>query len=297
MANPNVLSEFPYQSKYCDVLSSKMHYVEKGQGKPILFLHGFPASSYSWRNIIPYLAPLGRCIAVDLIGMGKSDKPDIPYTIADHIHYIEQFIETMQLKQVTLVMHGWGSIIGCDYAMRHEKNCRGLVFYESYIQPLDNEGLSLPYQEQLVALQAKHDAFANDPIRYVDKILAQSTLHSLSEEVKQAYRAPFLEKNAGKACHELIAELPRGHDITVVDQLIAVYSKKLMKSNLPKLLLYSIPGFITTIGAIMWAKEHLSHLEVVGVGEDLHFGQESNPRLMGEAISVWLQGVEQGTSA
>jgi haloalkane dehalogenase len=68
-----------------------------------------------------------------------------------------------------------------------------------------------------------------------------------------------------------------------------------MKSTLPKLLLYSVPGFITTIATVVWAKEHLTHLEIVDIGEALHCAQETNPNVMGETISMWLQGVEQST--
>ena len=116
-----ISSEFPYQSKYINVLGSKIHYVEEGAGQPILFLHGMPATNYTWRNVIPYLAKYGRCIAPDLIGMWLSDKPNIAYRIFDHIQYIEEFINALALKNITLVMHGFGSIIGFDYAMRHEK--------------------------------------------------------------------------------------------------------------------------------------------------------------------------------
>ena len=76
-------------SKFINVKGSNIHYLEKGRGKPLVFLHGMPTSSYVWRNIIPSLAHKARCIAPDLIGMGQSDKPDIDYRIFDHIDYID----------------------------------------------------------------------------------------------------------------------------------------------------------------------------------------------------------------
>ena len=79
-----ISSKFPFESKFANVSGRKIHYVEQGKGHPILFLHGNPTSSYLWRNIIPYAARQGRAIALDLIGMGKSDKPDIPYRFVDH---------------------------------------------------------------------------------------------------------------------------------------------------------------------------------------------------------------------
>ena len=84
-----------------------------------MFLHGNPTSSYLWRNIIPYVTPFGRCIALDLIGMGKSDKPDIDYRFFDHVKYVEGFIEAMGLQGITLVLHDWGSALGFHYASRN----------------------------------------------------------------------------------------------------------------------------------------------------------------------------------
>ena len=88
-----ISAEFPYESRFVEVLGSKMHYVEQGEGNPILFLHGNPTSSYLWRNIIPFAAEHGRAIAVDLIGMGRSDKPDLEYRFVDHARYVDGFIE------------------------------------------------------------------------------------------------------------------------------------------------------------------------------------------------------------
>ena len=82
-----------------------MHYIDEGAGDPILFLHGNPTSSYLWRNIIPYLTPHARCIAPDLIGMGKSDKPNIKYRFFDHAKYVEAFIEKLGITNITLVVH------------------------------------------------------------------------------------------------------------------------------------------------------------------------------------------------
>jgi haloalkane dehalogenase len=281
-------------SHYVEVLGSKMHYIEDGSGDPVLFLHGIPASSYLWRNVIPYISPLSRCIAVDLIGMGKSDKPNLLYSIDDHIKYIEKFIEALDLKNVTLVMHGWGSIIGFNYAIQHEKNCKGIVFYESYLRPFNKDDVSLPYQEQITFLDQQKNIMdlVTNTTYFIDKILPQSMMRPLTEEEMMHYRSPFLQEGAGKPLTQYMRELPRSSGQNPVDTLIAAYSKKLMTSELPKLMLYSIPGFITTIATAIWAKDNLPNIELMEVGEELHYAQESNPRLMAETISVWLQSIE-----
>ncbi|MFQ5574838.1 MAG: alpha/beta fold hydrolase, partial [Terriglobia bacterium] len=118
MVEKVVSAEFPFESKYVEILGSKMHYIDEGAGDPILFLHGNPTSSYLWRNIIPYLVPHGRCVAPDLIGMGKSDKPPIDYRFFTHSKYVEGFIDALGLENITLVIHDWGSGLGFHYAMR-----------------------------------------------------------------------------------------------------------------------------------------------------------------------------------
>jgi haloalkane dehalogenase len=295
MLSETISSDFPYESHYQDVDGSKIHYIEKGSGDPILLLHGMPTSSYIWRNIIPHLATLGRCIAPDLIGMGQSDKPDIQYSIFDHIRYIEKFIESLNLTNITLIMHGWGSIIGMDYAMRHEKNCKGLVFYEAYLRALDGEYLSLPYQEQLYELQENNIDIAANGALFVDQILPQLVLRSLTQKEISHYRRPFETAGSGRPLQQYVQEiLPNNNE--KLNALINAYSEKLQKSALPKLMLYSVPGFITTIATVMWAKEHLTHIEIVEIGEAMHYAQETNPDVMGETISIWLQGVEQSAA-
>ena len=118
------------------VRDSELAYVDTGAGNPIVFLHGNPTSSYLWRNIMPHVHGHGRCIAMDLIGMGKSDKPDLEYNFFDHSKYVEGFIEAMGLKKLTLVIHDWGSALGFHYAMRNESNIKGLSFMEAIMMPI-----------------------------------------------------------------------------------------------------------------------------------------------------------------
>lgn len=278
-------------SKFVEVLGSKMHYLEAGEGNPILLLHSIPHSSHAWRNIIPYLTSLGRCIAPDLIGFGRSDKPDIQYTVADHIKYIEKFIEAMHLNRLTIIMHGWGSLLGFSYAMSHEKQCRGLVFYEPFLRPEDIEEISLPFQEQVNELQEEDYDLVTPGTEFIDRIIPQQLMRALSTEELQSYREPFAAKGSAKPIIQYIKELT-GSGKNEIDNVIKSYSKKLISSKLPKLMLYTVPGFITTMGTVMWAKKNLPNLEVVDIGEELHLAQETYPELMGETISVWLQGLE-----
>ena len=139
-----ISTEFPFRSNFVEVHGSKIHYIDEGKGEPILFLHGNPTSSYLWRNIIPHLTGNARCIAPDLIGMGKSDKPDIEYRFFDHVKYIEGFIDKMKIKDVTLVIHDWGSGLGFHYAMRNEDKIRGIAFMEAILAPTERWDMFQP---------------------------------------------------------------------------------------------------------------------------------------------------------
>ena len=138
-SSPDALpADFPFESKFVEVHGAKMHYIDVGEGEPILFLHGNPTSSYLWRNIMPHLSGQGRCIAVDLIGMGKSEHPDIPYRYDDHYRYVSGFIDALGTgSNLTLVIHDWGSGLGFRWAHDHESSVRGIAFMEAMIGPLE----------------------------------------------------------------------------------------------------------------------------------------------------------------
>jgi len=283
------------KSQSIDIAGTTLHYLEQGEGDPILFLHSIPMSSYIWRNIIPYVSWLGRCIALDFVGFGKSDHPNIQYRIDDHIHYLQAFIDKLNLKHITLVMHGFGSIIGFHYAQHHKANCKGLVFYESFLRSIKPEVLSLPLQEQIITLEdvTSLPDFSHNGLTYIDKMLPQFIMNELSHQLMDYYRSPFLEDRSYTQISSYLQLFRDGAMRQQANQMIESYSQWLTKTNLPKLLLYSIPGFITTVATVMWAKDNLPELEIIDFGEELHLGQETYPEMIGESISVWLQGIEQ----
>ncbi len=132
-----ISAAFPFESKFVAVHDSKMHYIDVGEGDPILFLHGNPTSSYLWRNIIPHLSGQGRCIAPNLIGMGKSDHPDIPYRYDDHYRYVSGFIDALDIgSNLTLVIHDWGSGLGFRWAHDHEGSVKAIAFMEAMIRTM-----------------------------------------------------------------------------------------------------------------------------------------------------------------
>ena len=132
----------PYPSHYLTLApeglpEATMHYMEGGdpEADPILFIHGNPTWSYLWRNVMPHLENQGRVIAIDLIGMGMSDKPEIGYFFRDHAAYVEAFIDELGLTDITLVIQDWGSGLGLDYASRNPERIRGIALFEAILPP------------------------------------------------------------------------------------------------------------------------------------------------------------------
>jgi haloalkane dehalogenase len=137
MMNTGISTENPSYRKYLPVLDTSMAYVDVGNGDPIVFLHGNPTPSYLWRNIIPHLIPLGRCLAPDYVGMGNSDSaPNRSYRLRDHQRYLEAWFDAVGVRNnVILVVHDWGSALGFSWAQRHSDQIKAVVYMEAIVRP------------------------------------------------------------------------------------------------------------------------------------------------------------------
>lgn len=286
-----ISADFPFESKYVEVHGSKMHYIDEGSGDPILFLHGNPTSSYLWRNIIPYLIPHGRCIAPDLIGMGKSDKPDLEYRFSDHSKYVEGFIEKLGLTNVTVVLHDWGSGLGFHYAMRHENNIKGIAFMEALVKPM--KWKEMPSSERMGFKLFRTPGIGWLMLSVMNMFLTQLVprmiVRKLSKEEMDYYLAPFSTIQSRKAIRQWPLEVPLDNQPSDVHKMMSDYSQKLQESHLPKILFFASPGAIINSNVVAWCKQNLKNLKTVDIGKGLHYVQEDNPHLIGEELAKWYQ--------
>ncbi len=291
--NTDISADFPFESKYMDVNDSKMHYVDVGEGDPILFLHGNPTSSYLWRNIIPHLSSQGRCIAPDLIGMGKSGKPNIAYTFQDHYDYLEKFIEKLGLKNVTLVIHDWGSGLGFHYANMHRDNIKGIAFMDALIKPMRWEdmppGMATPFKMLRAPLIGWLMASVGN--MFVKKMLPDMIVRKLSKEEFDYYKAPFPTVASRKAVRVWPQEIPINGQPERMQKLMADYATWLTQTPIPKLCLYSHPGAIIREKGVAYVKENYKNTKLVDMGEGLHFVQEDHPHFIGQEIAKWYQDI------
>ena len=278
-------------SSFVEVSGSKMHYLYCGIGDPILFVHGVPTSSYLWRHVMPVMSDQGYCCAVDLIGMGKSDKPDIEYNISDHIHYLTGFIEALDLENITLVVHGWGSVAALHYAANHSDNVKALVMFESHVRPmLEWDLLSLPVQQFASMLQDMDDSYQKIVHEnfIVKELLPRGVVRALTSDEMEQYEAPYLTPEDRKVLWQYVMDLPLGERGNLTLPIVQSYSTWLTKTRIPKLLLYAVPGFITTLDTVKWAKDHMPNLDLMCLDDVMHYAQESAPGLFSSKLKEWL---------
>jgi haloalkane dehalogenase len=281
---------FPYESKFVDVLGSQMHYVEVGDGAPIVYVHGNPTSSYLWRNVIPHTEAQGRSIAVDLIGMGKSGKPDIDYRFFDHLDYLEGFIEALGLKNVVLVLHDWGGGLGLSYARRHSENVRGIAFMEAVVTPMTWDEMNLMQRFLFKRMRdpKKGDRMNLQKNFFVKRLMPMMVSRKLTDEEKSAYAAPYPTPASRKPVAQWPREIPISGEPADMHTEISANHGWFKSTEIPKLFLHASPGAIFPPKKAAQLQSELSNLETVHVGKGKHYLQEDEPEAIGRALEAWL---------
>ncbi len=284
-------------SRTVNVRDSFMHYLEanlsESSGDPILFLHGNPTSSYLWRNVIPHVQDKGRCLAPDLIGMGKSGKPDIDYRLVDHITYVDAFIEALELDNLTFVLHDWGVAIGLHYLTRFSERVKAVAFMEGHLHT--NTWDDFDEDSQAMFKQLRTEGVGERMILeenfFTETVLPGGTLRDFSKEELDAYRAPFLERSTRKPMLRAVREIPIEGEPADVAEIVNAYNAYLTTFDAPKLLLYAQPGAIIGEQEVTWCKA-LPNLTAVDVGAGLHFLPEDRPAEIGRGLRGWLEALQ-----
>jgi haloalkane dehalogenase len=293
-----IAAAFPYTKQRRRILGCEMAYVEVGQGDPIVLLHGNPASSYLWRNVLPYLEPRGRCIAPDLIGMGDSDKlPDSgpsSYRFVDHRRYLDALLESLNVhERVTFVIHDWGSALGFDWANRHREAVKGIAYMEAIVGPQTWEHwdkMNMRPALQALRSEAGEDMVLRDNF-FVEQIVPHAVLRTLSDEEMAQYRRPFAEPGEGRRpTLTWPREIPIDGEPGDVAAIAAAYADWLSTSSVPKLFFRAEPGAILATGANLdFVRGLPTQTEVTVAG--VHFIQEDSPDEIGKTIADWIEAL------
>ena len=291
----NDLETLRYTKKFKTVLDKKMAYVDEGQGDPIVFLHGNPTSSYLWRNVMPYLEGKGRLIAIDMIGMGDSQKldntTDSSYSLAENSKYTFALLEALGVnKNVTLVLHDWGSGVGFNWANTHRDAVKAIAFMEAIVTDFPTWG---DFPKDLhgpigTMRSAEGDKMVLNGNFFIETILPATISRKLTQAEYDEYRRPYL--NAGEDRRAILAgprQLPIAGEPADTVALVKSYANFLANSHdIPKLFINAEPGAFLVGYARDFVRTWPNLTEVTVSG--IHYVQEDSPHEIGKAISDWL---------
>tara|TARA_B100001123_G_scaffold399090_1_gene483763 strand:- start:300 stop:1175 length:876 start_codon:yes stop_codon:yes gene_type:complete len=291
-----MISEKELPSNSYIINNKRMSYIEIGKGDPILFLHGNPTSSYLWRNVMPHLEKLGRCIAPDLIGMGYSEKLDKAgsdsYKLIEHRDWLDLLLKKLDLNEnVTLVLHDWGSVLGFDWAYRNQNAVRAVVYMESIVCNLTWDDWPEASKPLFKALRS--DSGENMILEkniFVEKILPGSIIRELTDTEMDYYRKPFV--NAGEDRRPTLSwprEIPINGSPANVCDIVERYSNWFSQNNLPKLFINADPGAILVGKQREYCRQWKKQVEVTVPG--IHFIQEDSSDEIGMAIKEWYKNL------
>ena len=274
-----------------EVGEAAMAYIDTGAGEPpVVLLHGNPTSSFLWRDVIPPIAALRRCVAPDLVGMGDSDKvAGAAYRFADHARWLAAFLDAVVPEgPLVLVLHDWGSALGFDWARRHAGRVAGIAYMEALVRPVTWD--EWPEAARRIFQALRSDAGEELVLEknvFVERILPASVLAPLDPAVHDAYRRPFAEPGEGRRpVLTWPREIPIDGEPADVDAVVAASSDWLASADVPKLFVNAEPGSIL-VGA---QREHCRswpHQQEVTV-RGSHFIQEDSGPEIGAAIAAWL---------
>lgn len=277
-----------HPTKRVRVLDSEMSYVDIGAGDPIVFLHGNPTSSYLWRNIIPFLSAHGRCLAPDLIGMGLSAKsPTQSYRFVDHVRYLDAWFDSLGLtKNLTLVVHDWGSALGFYRAFRHPAHIKAIAYMEAVALPRQWTEFGQAERIFRALRSGKGEEMILDQNVFVENILPGGILRTLTDDEMAAYRAPFLERDARLPTLVWPREIPIEGQPADVTAIVENYGQWLAHSAIPKLLILGDPGAIITGRTRTFCESWANQRQVTVKGR--HFLQEDSPSDIGQALDEFM---------
>ena len=290
MASDPISAADMYERRRVPVADSHIAYVEVGVGRPLVFLHGNPTSSYLWRNVIPHLEGSGRCLAPDLMGMGRSGKvPAGTYRFADHARYLDAWFDKLNLDHVTFVVHDWGSALGFHWAHRHPDRVRAIAYMEALVRPVMWEEWPAAARQIFQAMRSPAgEEMVLQKNVFVERILPASVLRGLTPEEMEHYREPF--RHAGESRRPTLTwprEIPVDGEPADVVAIVDAYSKWLASSAVPKLFINGEPGSILVGAQREFCRRWPNQREITVRGS--HFLQEDSPAEIGRAIADFVR--------
>lgn len=292
-------SRMLYDKKTVEVNGYKMAYVDTGGDEdPIVFCHGNITSSYMWRNIMPHLEPMARCIAPDNIGQGDSgklkDSGPNSYRLAEHQIYFDGLMKALGLDQmknkVTFVMHDWGGSLGLTWAKNHPECVKAVCYIQTIMGDAKWDFWPPPVQELFKKFRTPGvgEELVLEDNYFVEKVLPANVIRDIPDDVFEEYRRPY--KSPGEDRRPTLTwprEIPiEGEPADVID-IIEDYMKWLESTDIPKLHVEIDHEMILTGDILKRCKALSNQTEFTVKG--LHYVHEDSPHEIGEGVAAWYK--------
>ena len=298
---PDIRKHFPFESRFTRVNGHRMHYVDEGEGDPVLLLHGNPTWSFLYRKFIPLLVAAGyRVIAPDHIGFGLSDKParEHDFSLENHIANLAEFIRRLDLKRVTVVCQDWGGPTGLACTVLDPGAFKGIVVMNTWAWPEPTTFHSSVFPWRMMHAPVVGPYLFQRRNILVERGLYLSVVHRerFLEEALPAYRHVMPDYDS----RLLTRAFPRLIPLKSDDRSMATMrwlEQSLGKSKLPALIVWGKEEIVFPADCANRFKKMLPHatgpLWVTGS----HFLQEDSPAEICGHIVDFLRGLEGGRPA
>ncbi len=276
------LPDFPFSSHYRDLDGVRLAHLDEGEGAPVIFLHGEPTWSFLWRHVIPPVRDAGfRCVAPDLAGFGRSDKPvDIDwYSYDRHVDTTAALLEVLDLREATIVVHDWGGAIGLRLAVEHPERIGRLVMMDT--------GLWTGRQRMSDAWLAFRDFVARTEDLPVGMLVRRACLTDPGDQVAGAYDAPYPNPASKAGARAFPLLIPQAPDAPGAAEGRSVLDA-LAEDHRPTLMLWADSDPILPLSVGEAFAKRIGRSAPRPIPDASHFLQEDQGPLIGRLIADWL---------
>ncbi|MBO0935716.1 alpha/beta fold hydrolase [Fibrella sp. HMF5335] len=276
-------AEYPFISNYANINGYNLHYIDEGEGETVLFVHGTPSWSFDFRNVIKKLAKHFRCVAIDHIGFGLSDKPErYDYSTQNHSETLEKFVFEKQLDNITLVVHDVGGPIGLNFAMKLPDRIKRLVILNSWLW-------SSRYEPDFIRLSK----ILKNPLlpflyRYLNfspKFILPNSFgdHKITNKLLKQYTGPFANKTQRNGALAFAKSL-----LNDQDWFESLWIRKQDISNKPTLFIWGLKDPVIKVHYLHKFVSGFTNSQVISLETSGHFPQEEQPEVVAKAIFNFL---------
>ena len=277
-------NEYPFKHHYFKVNDTTMHYVDEGEGEVLLFVHGTPSWSFEFRNVIKFLSKKYRCIAIDHIGFGLSEKPaKYDYTVQNHTASLLKLVTHLQLNQFTMLVHDFGGIIGLAAAEQIPEKIKGLVILNTWCRSIQDEP---EYKKMKMILGSPLMPLLYRYLNFSAKYILPAAFGErsrLTPEIHQHFLRPFSKVSERNGTIAFAKSLLRDQDY------YASIGKKLsILKDKPVLIIWGMKDEFITEKHLLWMQEQFPGSKVVRYDDAGHFVLEEKSVVAGPVIAEFM---------